>query len=121
MKAARLREAIEDMAHRPGIAACVLVDMDAGMAWHSVGQIEDLDGIGSTCSDYWRLNRRVQGSFSALGDLRLVMLVHQRGQLIISECGKGMLLVAVMNELRAVDWEAWKVHHASIAERVNDL
>lgn len=121
MKTKRLRDALDEMARRPGCMACVLVDTDAGMTWHSAGQLENIDSIGSSCSDYWRLNRRLQGNFTSMGGLRLVLLVHEKGHLILSECGKQMLLVAAIDNLRSVDWGIWRQQHAHIAMLVDDL
>ena len=121
MKAQRLRDALTEMAARTDFLGCALVDVDAGMPWHVAGALQSMEDIASASSDYWRLNRRAQATYADLGELRIAVLMHSKGQLIISECGKQMLLVVATHQMKAIDWDLWKREHARLAQLVNDM
>jgi len=121
MKAQRLRSALQTMASQPDILGCALVSLDDGMLWHAEGRMFALETLASSSSDYWRLNRRTQESFERLGELQVAVLMHRHGQVVVSECGKGMLLVLVTERMGGVDWERWKSEHTRLAALVNDM
>lgn len=121
MKAQRLREALAEMAARTDFLGCALVGIDDGMIWHFAGALASMEEIASASSDYWRLNRRARTTYADLGDLRIAVLMHSKGQLILSECGKQMLLVVVTHQMKAIDWDQWKREHARLAQMVNDV
>ena len=121
MKSQRLRSALHDMASQPDVLGCALVGTEDGMLWHAEGAMTSLDVLASSSSDYWRLNRRTQESFDGLGELRMLALFHQSGQILVSECGTRMLLVLVTSRMKGIDWERWKAEHAKLAALVNDM
>jgi hypothetical protein len=121
MKSQALRDALTAMAARPEFMGCALVDIEAGMLWHAAGELASMEEMASASSDYWRLNRRAQASFAELGDLRVAVLMHSLGQLILSECGKQMLLVVVTQGMKSIDWDQWKQEHARLGRLVNQI
>lgn len=121
MKAQRLRSALHDMASQPDILGCAVVNLDDGMLWHVEGRMEALEDLASSSSDYWRLNRRNQANFDTLGELQVVVLMHRQGQIVVSTCGAGMLLVLVTSRMGGVDWTRWKAEHGRLAALVNDM
>ena len=121
MKSDNLRAALHDMASQPDVLGCALVSMEDGMLWHAEGQTTSLEVLASSSSDYWRLNSRNQGSFDSLGELRVMVLVHRSGQILISECGARMLLVLVTSRMKGIDWERWKTDHTRLAVMVNAM
>lgn len=121
MKAQRLRWALRDMASHPDVLGCALVNQDDGMTWHVEGRVIALDSVASSSSDYWRLHRRTQNNFDVLGDLWVIVLMHREGQIVVSECGNGMLLVMVTSRMGGVDWNHWKIEHHRLAALVNEM
>lgn len=121
MKSERLRAALHSMAAQPDVLGCALVSTEDGMLWHAEGAMTSLEVLASSSSDYWRLNHRTQGSFDGLGELRVLMLVHRHGQILVSECGARMLLVLVTAGMKGIDWERWKSEHTHLATLVNDM
>jgi len=121
MKSDNLRAALHDMASQPDVLGCALVSMEDGMLWHAEGQTTSLEVLASSSSDYWRLNSRNQGSFDSLGELRVMVLVHRSGQILISECGAGMLLVLVTSRMKGIDCERWQTDHTCLAVMVNAM
>jgi predicted regulator of Ras-like GTPase activity (Roadblock/LC7/MglB family) len=121
MKAQRLRDALDEMAAMPSTLGCALVELDGGMVWHTSGSMPDMEELASATSDYWRLNRRGQKSFSTVGELRLAILVHKRSQILVSECGMNMLLVVVTELMGAINWDQWKTDHARLTYLVDQI
>ena len=121
MKSQILRAALSELAGRPGFLGCALVSIEDGMVWHAVGSISELEELASAASNYWRLHTRTQASFSDLGPLQIVILVHRLGQLTLSGCGKGMLL-AVVTERRNTGYLAeLKSAQPNLARLVDDI
>lgn len=121
MKAQQLRDALTEMTHRPDFLGCALVDIEGGMPWFAAGKLQSMEQVASASSDYWRLNRRAQANYADLGELRVAVLMHSQGQLLLSECGKQMLLVVATHHMKSIDWDQWKLEHARLARMVNDI
>lgn len=121
MKTEALRKALDALSAREGILGCALVELETGMVWHASGSLDSIEDMASCASDYWRLHRRTQHIFAPLGDLRVAMLMHGKGQITVRECGAGVLLVTLTTRLAAVDWKRWKDDHPVLADLVNSF
>ena len=104
MKAERLLLAVQDIAAMPGLDGCALVEIATGMAWHAVGDMQELQQMAEASSDYWRLYQRSQQHFDRLGELRAQVMMHRTGRITMLPCSKGMLLIAISREADPVDW-----------------
>lgn len=116
-----LRLALESMAARPAFLGCALVELGNGMVWHTAGLLQDMETLASTCTDHWRLYQRSRSHYADLGDMRMLVMFHEKGQLLLSQCGAGMLLAVVTAQLRPVAWEEWKQEHARLAKLVDTI
>lgn len=121
MKTELLHQALRAMAGQHGFLAAALVELEGGMVWAAEGDAGLCDAVVSTASDYWRLYRRSQEAFSELGGLRVAIFFHRNGRITISECGPGMLLVAVTELQQDIDWEQWKTQHAQLTKLVGSF
>lgn len=121
MKTKMLQASLREMAAQQGFLAAALVELDGGMVWHAEGNSALCDAVVSTASDYWRLYRRSQEAFSALGGLHVAIMFHRHGRITISECGPGMLLVIVTELRKDIDWEHWKSQHAQLCKLVGSF
>lgn len=121
MNATRLREALEEVAHMPGLQGCALVEIDAGMVWHAAGQIADVQKIAEASSDYWRLYQRQKVYFEHLGELRAQVMMHREVRITMLPCGEGMLLIALSNERDPVDWARLQAKTQQLKQLVAEL
>jgi broad specificity phosphatase PhoE len=121
MRAAQLREALEDIARMPGLDGCALVEIEAGMAWHAIGDMEELQQIAEAASDYWRLYQRGQRYFERIGELRAQVMMHRNGRITMLPCTHGMLLVALSREIEPVDWSALQKKALNLQPLLGDL
>lgn len=121
MKSQRLREALGTMAAREGILGMALVEKDTGMIWHAAGKLQSIDDVASAATDYWRLFQRTKQSFEELGVLRFAILMHDKGQITVRECGASILLITVSSQIGAVDWTRWKTDYPTLVEMVNNM
>lgn len=114
MNEAAIKQSLADMAARKGFLVAALVELDAGMVWHAEGLEPLRDVVVSSVSDYWRLYRRSQSSYEALGPLNAAMLFHKAGRVTVCECGPDMLLVVITELRNEIDWTRWKQDHARL-------
>lgn len=121
MNAAAIKQSLADMAARKGFLVAGLVELDGGMVWHAEGQQPLCDAVVSTVSDYWRLYRRSQDTFAALGPLNVAMLFHRGGRITVCECGPLMLLVVITELRNEIDWALWKQDHAHLAHLIKSF
>jgi len=121
MNAQRLREALDAIAAMPGMDGCALVEIEAGMVWHSAGHIGDVQQFAEAASDYWRLYWRLSHHFTGLGDLRASVMIHTNGRITMLPCGKGMLLVALTRQDSPVEWSEWQIRARQLAKLVDQL
>jgi hypothetical protein len=91
-----------------GVRGCALVEIGSGMVWHTAGDVPDLERLGETASEYWRLHSRLAQNLSALGTPAVGLFAFTHGTLALQPCSKKLevLLVAVMDQAR-MDWSAW--------------
>lgn len=121
MSADKLREEVEQMARTPQFSGCALVEVDTGMVWHCAGKLRTIERLGEAISDYWRLNKRLEASFSQLGDLRICVFLHDRGRITSMPCGNGMIIVALSQHQAPIDWVEWRRQTKQIASLVDSL
>lgn len=121
MKSERLREALEQIAQLKGLQGCALVEIDAGMVWHTAGSIVDVNKIAEAASDYWRLYQRQRVYFEHLGELRAQVMMHRDVRITMLPCGQGMLLVALSSEQEAVDWVQLQSRTGQVKQLVAQL
>ena len=118
MKRHALEQALEALAALPGVLGCAVVDTDGGMAWQTAGPDPVLQPLAEAASDYWRMFLRRRGDFAVLGDIRALVVMHQRGRLTLAGCGEQLLLVCLSAEPDRVDWTAWKARVARLQQAV---
>lgn len=106
---------LERLAAQPGIQGCALVDAGTGMIWLASAQRQIGEQVWEAAVDYWRLHRRQEPLFAAIGGLRAAVMYHDAGVLSVFPCGTDpeVLLISV-GVHRGVDWAAWQA-------RVRDL
>jgi len=121
MKAQTLRHELDAMAALPGVEGCALVEIEAGMVWHTAGHRGDMQTLSEAASDYWRLYTRLDRHFTELGDMRASAFMHAKGSITLLPCGKGMLLVALTDGKSTVDWSQWQRKAKDLAKLVNHL
>lgn len=119
MKAGVLQQALDDLARKPGVEGCALVEIDAGMVWHAAGHTAQMQVLSEACSDYWRLYLRLNRHFSDLGDMRAAVFMHASTRITLLPCGKGMLLVALTRENSQVNWADWQTSSQQLAQQVD--
>lgn len=121
MNAQRLRHGLEQVAIMPGLQGCALVEIDAGMVWHTAGHIEDVQKVAEASSDYWRLYQRQKVHFEHLGELRAQVMMHQDVRITMLPCGPGMLLIALSREQDRVDWATLQTRALALRQLVAAL
>lgn len=121
MKVALLRAELDKLASVAGIDGCALVEIDAGMVWHTAGQIPGVQSIAEAASDYWRLYQRLAHHFDDLGDLLGSLMRHTGGQLALLPCGKGMLLVVLAMQKSTVDWSSCFAEAKKLARQIDQM
>lgn len=121
MKECEIQQALAAMAAREGFLVAGLVELDGGFVWRAEGSLELCDAVVSTVSDYWRLYKRSQGVFSALGHLNVAMFFHKGGRITVCECGPAMLLVVITEPQNQIDWERWKKDYTHIARLIKNF
>ena len=107
MNNAALHQAITHMAAQPGIMACALVDAETCMVIQSAGQTEVIDVLAEAATDYWRLYKRLQKHFDALGPLNTSVMLHRQGMINLTPCSDSVVVIAVANRMQT-DWNAWQ-------------
>jgi len=120
MKAKVIHVVLNSMAEMPGVDGCALVEVDAGMVWHSAGQMQGMQNLAEAISDYWRLYKRLDHHFTDLGDMKASVFMHAKGNITVLPCGKGMLLVAV-SQKSTVNWAQWQGKARELAKLVDLL
>lgn len=100
-----LTRAVADVARRPGVRGCALVDTSAGMIWTAHGELADRHSLWEAAADHWRLHQRNQQHFDCLGRFGAVVTYHADGVMVVFRCATDpdLLFVAVGHQ-RAVDW-----------------
>jgi hypothetical protein len=121
MNAQRLRNGLDQIALLSGIQGCSLVEIDAGMVWHTAGHIVDGQKIAEASSDYWRLYERQKVHFEHLGELRAQVMMHREVRITMLPCGSGMLLIALSREQERVDWAQLQDKAQALRQLVSDL
>lgn len=121
MNSGPLREALERITQVPGLSGCALVEIEAGMVWHTAGEMPDVQNIAEAASDYWRLYLRLEPQFGSLGGLRGSLMWHAKGQLVLLPCGQGVLLVGLAMQDGPVDWPACFEQASELADLVDNL
>ncbi|CAN5273220.1 hypothetical protein BH10PSE16_BH10PSE16_27890 [soil metagenome] len=121
MKAKVLHLVLNAMADLPGVEGCALVEIEAGMVWHTAGQMQGMQNLAEAVSDYWRLYTRLDHHFTEIGELKASIFIHAKGKLTLLPCGKGMLLVAMASQRAKVDWNQWQDKAKDLAKMVDLL
>lgn len=107
MSAQSLQPELQAIAEMDGLSACAVVDAATGMVLQSAGPLDQIP-VAEAATDYWRMCGRQAAAFGRLGDLRVLVAIHQRARLTILPCGPGLLLVCVSEENDRVDWNRWR-------------
>ncbi len=121
MSSELLVEALDRMTRVPGLSGCALVEIEAGMVWHTAGEMPDVQRIAEAASDYWRLYLRLEPQFGSLGGLRGSLMWHAQGQLVLLPCGHGVLLVGLAMQEGSVDWPRCFEQARELAQLVDRL
>jgi hypothetical protein len=100
---------INNIAAIAGVRGCALVETASGMVWHTAGQLPDLERLGETASEYWRLHDRLARNLQALGAPVVGLFAFTHGMLALEPCSNalGVLLVAVVDQ-GTMDWAQWQ-------------
>jgi hypothetical protein len=100
---------INNIAAITGVRGCALVETASGMVWHTAGQLPDLERLGETASEYWRLHDRLARNLQALGAPVVGLFAFTQGMLALEPCSQelGVLLVAVVDQ-GTMDWPQWQ-------------
>jgi hypothetical protein len=106
---------INQIAAIAGVHGCALVEIASGMVWHTAGQLPELERLGETAAEYWRLHDRLARNLATLGTPIVGMFAFTRGTLALEPCSKelGVLLIAVIDQGR-MDWPAWTQRCAAL-------
>jgi hypothetical protein len=102
---ATLSDAVAELAARPGIRGCALVDAGAGMIWTAHGELAASQSLWEAAADHWRLHERNAAHFSCLGTFGAVATYHAEGVMAVFRCATDPdLLFVAVGKHRAVDW-----------------
>ena len=121
MKSKVFQLVLNTMAELPGVGGCALVEIEAGMVWHTAGHMSGLQNLGEAASDHWRLYLRLDHHFAEIGDLNALIFIRAMGKITLLPCGKGMLLMAVASQNSEVDWYQWQTKAKELAKLVDLL
>ncbi|MGL4575360.1 MAG: hypothetical protein ACRCV9_11280 [Burkholderiaceae bacterium] len=102
---------IDNIGAISGVRGCALVEIASGMVWHTAGSFPELERMGETASEYWRLHDRLAHNLASLGAPAVGLFAFARGMLALEPCSQklGVLLVAVVDQGQ-MDWAAWREH-----------
>ncbi|MBX3607291.1 MAG: hypothetical protein KF788_18570 [Piscinibacter sp.] len=102
---ATLADAVAQLAARPGIRGCAVVDAAAGMIWTAHGELAASQSLWEAAADHWRLHVRNEAHFSTLGKFGAVATYHADGVMAVFRCAADPeLLFVAVGRHRAVDW-----------------
>lgn len=85
-----------------------MVEIEAGMVWHTAGSIENLQQIAEAASDYWRLYLRLQSNFEQFGHLQKCSFIHATHKLTLTPCGVDMVFITITNTSTHLEWLSWE-------------
>lgn len=100
-----LIRAVAQLASRPGVKGCALVDTTACMVWAAHGELADQQSLWEAAADHWRVHERNQMHFESLGRFGAVVAYHSAGVMVVFRCASDPdLLFMAVGDQRAVDW-----------------
>jgi hypothetical protein len=95
MKSRYLRTKLTALSQIRGVLTCVLIDADTGLIWETSDAVDLPEAVAETASDFWRLYLRLQPTFADMGALQSIVLQHDRRELRLTGCGRGVVLLTV--------------------------
>lgn len=114
MKKQLIAKELQRMAATPGVVACALVDVGAGMVYLSAGDTPNIEAVAEAASDYWRLYQRNGNNFAELGPLQAVSTIHRDGVVSLMPCSEGIVLATISRRMQ-LDMSAWHRQVAQLA------
>lgn len=102
-----LSRVVAEVARRPGVRGCALVDTTACMVWAAHGDLADRLSLWEAAADHWRVHERNHRHFESLGRFGAVVAYHSEGVMVVFRCAEDPdLLFMAVGDQRAVDWRA---------------
>ena len=102
---------LQTLATYPGIDGCALVESATGMAWHFAGASPEIERIGETAIEFWRIKDRLASQLTSLGDLQSAAYSFSNRVVVLFPCcdDPGLVLVCVAAK-GEMAWGPWGVH-----------
>lgn len=103
-----MAQRIQEMARSSGIDGCALVERDTGMVWHYGGSMPEMERIGETAIEFWRVQTRLSSQLSVVGALRFAAysFANRTVMLYPSSNDEDLILICVAAR-QGVDWTQW--------------
>ena len=101
---------LQDLSESPGISACVLSDVDSGMAIHHCGELPELERIGEAAVEFWRVQTRLGSYFETLGPVSTVAYFFRDYLIALFPCQQQppLVLICVAHK-SSIDWQACRL------------
>ena len=102
---------LQTLATYPGIDGCALVETATGMAWHFAGASPEIERIGETAIEFWRIKDRLASQLTALGGLQSAAYSFANRVVALFPCcdDPGLVLVCVAAK-GDMAWVPWGAH-----------
>ena len=97
---------LEELCESPGIEACVLSDVESGMAIHHCGDWPEIERIGEAAVEFWRVQQRLNGYFTSLGSLNAMAYFFKKHLVSLFPCETDPPVVLIcVSRKNNVDWQ----------------